>query len=154
MPYMENDDGNSKTMSRRDFLIALGGAAGLAVSGTFLGSLALGKRNSCSSPSDPLRPCLAPGLELRASGDGMEILKPGGAVLCAVNGIGGRILSKMDGSRRTQAIADELAPGLGLDGEGLAAFSDGLSVFALELGRMGLLRDPFYIRVVRNEVRT
>jgi hypothetical protein len=151
---METDEGNSRKMSRRDFLIALGGAAGLAVSGTFLGSLAFGERKHRPSPSDPLRPCLAPGLGLRASGDGMEILGPGGAVLCGVNGIGGRILSRMDGSRRTRDIADELAPGLGLDGDGLAAFSDGLGVFALELGRMGLLRDPFYIRVVRNEVRT
>jgi hypothetical protein len=152
---MQKDDSKDKSLTRRQFLIRLGGAAGLTVAGAFFGSLVIGKINEASRGSDPACPKLNAALELRHTAEGAEIRqKDGGRILCAANAIGGAILEEMNGRNNLEAIGEKAAASLGLHIADPEPFRSGIAAFIIELGRMGLLQGPYYVRMMSSEVRT
>jgi hypothetical protein len=152
---MEKDKPADKTLTRREFLIRLGGAAGAAVAGAFFGSLAIVKIAKSARASDPSRPMLNAALELRLTVDGAEIRRrDGGQILCAVNEIGGAIIEEMNGRNNLQTIAGNAAARTGVHLQDPESFRSGVASFIIELGKMGMLQNPYYVMMMASEVRT
>jgi hypothetical protein len=153
---MQENNRTDKTWTRREFLVGLGSIAGLTVTGVFFGSLARGKSIGTARASNPTCPVLHETLEVRHTSDGAGIWERGvgGRILCGVNTIGRNVLEEMNGRNPLQAIAGNVATKSGLDLGDREPFTGGIASFIIELGKMGLLQDPFYVRMMATEVRT
>ncbi|HWP95735.1 MAG TPA: PqqD family protein [Syntrophomonadaceae bacterium] len=149
---MSEDQNNGHT-TRRQFLIELGGIAGLAITGWYLLPGLFLKPGDSSSPAHENKPRLKVGYEIREAGEGADIYSNAhGNPICQVNDIGKFVLKEMDGVKTVEEIADRVARKLNTSLENLENFRGKIALFIARLAEAGLLSSAFYINVMECEV--
>lgn len=137
-------------LTRRSFLIALGGCAAATLAGYFLADSAetgwSGLEKKVFSGGD--LPRLRTGLQWGVS-DGLTTLRRPGVPLpaeCAVNECGRLILEQLDGRHRIEDLAQAVQSRFGCGRT--EAMDAGIARFVATLGDLGFLDAPYYAMIV------
>jgi hypothetical protein len=140
-------------LNRAQFLFALGSATAGIVGWVLCP--ALGRTQpGAESAQIASHPRLAPGLTLRLTGDGGELvqLDERGETLTVghLNDYGSAVVEGMDGKRTVQDLARRIHQGF--DPEKLDETEASVALFLVTLAQAGLLAEPFYVNVHEVEV--
>ena len=132
-------------MTRREFKIALGAAAGSGILGYLLVRPARAPEPA-SVPHSP-HPKLRKGLAIEGPGsDGMTTIRLLDGSLCAVNAPGADVLRRLDGAHTIEQIAGAAGRRAGVTPD--AALTAKIACFVAQLGAAGFLDMPFYAQIV------
>jgi hypothetical protein len=146
-PYSSKTKAAFQPRTRRAFLITLGAGATAAITGYFLTPPGVPPcPDPAATPSDAAtRPRLKADAQFGADGDLTTLRRTDadGPVLCAVNTIGERVLTRLDGRHTIEEIAEALACGAGTPRA--KTLEAGVAAFVAELGSLGFLEMPFYV---------
>ncbi|MEN6390797.1 MAG: PqqD family protein [Syntrophomonas sp.] len=143
--------------SRRQFLIGLGGLAGMAIAGWYFQPNTASKQSDTIPVTPDLRPSLKPEYEVRETADGVELFENGqgkAKMVGRFNDIGGYILSEMDGVKSVEEIATGVLSKLKVSVTSIENFQGKTALFIATLAEAGFLSSAFYINVVESEVTT
>jgi hypothetical protein len=144
-PGTSKPEGPPATMTRREFKIALGAAAGSAILGYLLLPQAPGTQPASLSPG--ACPRLRHGLAMEGpAADGMTVVRLPDGGLCAVNAAGAAVLRRLDGAHSIEQIARAAAARAGVAPD--APLIAKMACFVAQLGAAGFLDAPFYAQIV------
>ena len=153
---MSRGGGNERRPTRRAFLYAVGGAAGAAIAGWVLISQTRRPRTpSLPSENSPRGPALSRDLAITPTADGADVLRAGHSgksPVCRVNDLGRYLLEQMDGRKSVSALARSLRARLQSPPADVERFQSGVAAFIAELGKAGMLEEPFYVNIYNGEV--
>jgi hypothetical protein len=147
-------DFDSKKLSRRDFLIVLGGVVGASV----VGWIAAPKVSSLFSPGSKetsSSPELLDCLRIKDIAGGTEVYdvsdpsKP--TLVCKVNQIGGVILHQLNGRNTLEDIVRATGANLNEKPTNVDLFTSRVALFITKLAGAGFMKKPFYVNLTVNE---
>ncbi len=147
---MEKSD--KKQLSRRDFLIVLGGA-GLSIAGWVAAPKLFKAVNNLAKGSQT--PSLLDCLSIRDTLDGCELydmtdtLNP--TLVSQVNPVGGAILHAMNGRNSLEEIVQSTARALPEAPENAEEFASKVALFITKMAEAGLVSEPFYVNLTKAE---
>jgi hypothetical protein len=139
-------------LTRRDFLITLGGIAGAAVVGWIASPKSVELVSKITSPA--AFPELLDCLQVRNGDDGTEVYdasdKSNPTLVCKVNETGGSILRQLDGRHSMMQIIQTTTESIGEKPSNPDLFASKIALFIVKLAEAGFIKQPFYINVIEN----
>ena len=133
------------TMTRREFKIAFGAAAGSAILGYLLVRPEQAPETAPATLSP--RPKLRKGGAIEGPGaDGMTTIRLPDGSLCAVNAPGAEVLRRLDGAHTIDQITRAAGKSSGVVPD--ASLAAKMACFVAQLGAAGFLDRPFYAQIV------
>ena len=132
-------------MTRREFKIAFGAAAGSGILGYLL--VRPERAPEAFSTTHSPRPKLRKGVAIEGPGaDGMTSIRLPDGSLCAVNAPGAEVLRRLDGAHTIDQITRAAGKSAGVVPD--ASLAAKMACFVAQLGAAGFLDRPFYAQIV------
>ena len=152
------EEKQSGEMTRREFLIRVGGFAGLAIAGWYLLPKAFAKLTGSNLSKDGAYPVLKEDYTVREVSGGSEIYLNDGSssqkLVCRVNDVGGSILREMNGSKSIKEIAENALTDAKTTISDSESFTGKVALFVAKLAEAGFVYAPFHVNITESEVTT
>ena len=140
-------------ISRREFLIGLGGVVGASV----VGWIAVPKVVKLFTRSDNTTsyPGLLDCLQIRDTNLGTELIDVSDpstpTLVCQVNQIGGTILHELNGRNSLEDIAKATANSLSEEVSDIESFTGRVALFISKIAEAGFIKEPFFVKIIEKE---
>jgi len=139
-------------LTRREFLITLGGIAGAVVVGWIASPKSVALISKFTSPA--AFPELLDCLEVKNGDDGTEVYdasdKSNPTLVCKVNETGGSIMRQLDGRHSMMQIIQTTTESIGEKPSNPDLFASKIALFIVKLAEAGFIKQPFYINIIEN----
>jgi hypothetical protein len=143
-------------LTRREFIIALGGITGAAIIGWIASPKIVSELSQFSDPSK--FPELLDCLEIRNGDGGTEVYdlseKTNPTLVCKVNAIGGTVLQQLDGRHSMNEIVQTVSQKVGKTSSDPDQFASKVALFITGLAEAGFIKQPFFVNLVQDAIVT